>query len=183
MVAILFVAMFMKLIIVICNLSLVSCYSAAARRRSSSPPIIACKNNAQVQRAIDTYIQTNDVVLELGAQLSDTSACVCRAIGVNGNAILVDVKRKEATSGRSIGRDTARFIDSGGEPSNGDESYIDRVSYHELEDFEQWRVLIQQQEQLYDALILDVGATIGNDLYLSAISIVNEFIAYQTVTT
>ena len=183
MVAILFVAMFIKLIIAICHLSLVSCYSAAARRRSSSPPIIACKNNAQVQRAIDTYIQTDDVVLELGSQLSDTSACICRAIGgVNGNAVLVDVKRKEATSGRSIGRDTARFIDSGGEPSsNGDESYIDRVSYHELEDFEQWRVLIQQQEQLYDALILDVGATIGNDLYLSAISIVNEFIAYQTV--
>lgn len=37
--------------------------------------------------------------------------------------------------------------------------------------------MIKQQQ--FDALILDVGSTIGNDLHLSSVVICNEFISYQ----
>ena len=145
------------------------CFSVVSPS-SSPPPIITCKSTAQVERAIDIYIQPNDIVLELGAQLSGTSAHLCRAIGSDGRAVLVDVKRKEASSGRSIGRDTSLFLD------NTSDSFADRVDYQELEQFDMWRGLLSQQ---YDVMILDVGSTIGNDLYLSALTIANEFVAHQ----
>ena len=155
--------------------------------RSSPPPIIACKSTAEVQKAIDIYIKPNDVVLELGAQLSDTSAHLCRAVGDNGKAVLVDVERKAATSGRSIGRDVSQFLENESvhekaahekSTTTNQESFVDRVDYHELEQFDHWRHLLNGDYE-YDLLILDVGSTIGNDLYLSALSIANEFIANQ----
>lgn len=115
--------------------------------------------------------------MELGAQLSDTSAHLCRTVGSNGKAVLVDVKRKEATSGRSIGRDSSKFLGTTDE-SLTEESFIDRVEYHDLDQFDQWRDMINGKQQ-YDVMILDVGSTIGNDLYLSAISVANEFIVNQ----
>jgi len=163
------------------------CFSAKASS-SSPPPIIACKSTKEVQRAIDIYINPNDVVLELGAQLADTSAHLCRAIGSNGKAVLVDVKRKEATSGRSIGRDTSLFFGHTDDNAiDTEDLFIDQAEYHELEQFDQWRELMlmtnnEDSLRKYDAMILDVGSTIGNDLYLSALSLANEFIAKQPKT-
>lgn len=112
----------------------------------SPPPIIACKSTSEVQRAIDIYVKPNDVVLELGAQLSDTSAHLCRAVGAGGRAVLVDVKRKVATSGRSIGRDASLFVETDDlhpeSITTDTESFVDRTEYHELEQFDQWRELV-----------------------------------------
>ena len=58
--------------------------------------------------------------------------------------------------------------------SSDEESFVDRVDYHELDQFDHWRELTKTQQ--YDVIILDVGSTIGNDLYLSALSIATEFI-------
>ena len=152
----------------------------------SPPPIIACKSTSEVQRAIDIYVKPNDVVLELGAQLSDTSAHLCRAVGAGGRAVLVDVKRKVATSGRSIGRDASLFVETDNHhpesiTTDNTESFVDRTEYHELEQFDQWRELVitEGSTRQYDVVILDVSSTIGNDLHLTAMSLANEFIASQ----
>ncbi|KAL7539982.1 hypothetical protein ACHAWF_006560 [Thalassiosira exigua] len=146
-------------------------------------PIVACPLSAEVQRAIDACVTTGNAVLELGSQLSETSAHLCRAVGLDGRAVLADVKRKEATSGRSRGRDVAPFLGGGPPrtPSHANvarESFVDRVEYHELERYEEWRALVKGGRQ-FDVIILDVASTIGNDLHLSALSIANEFIASQ----
>mmetsp|Transcript_8732 Transcript_8732/g.18817 ORF Transcript_8732/g.18817 Transcript_8732/m.18817 type:complete len:398 (+) Transcript_8732:81-1274(+) len=163
----------------------VACFSLSVRGSSPPPPIIACKSTSEVQKAIDIYINPNNVVLELGAQLSDTSIHLCRAVGSYGRAVLVDVKRKEATSGRSHGRNTTLFLKESNDAATtthdvtaeGD-SFVDRSEYHELEQFDQWRELMDGERQ-YDALVLDVGSMIGNDLYLTALSLATEFIARQ----
>ena len=143
------------------SLSPISCFNTKPSRT-----IITCKTNTEVRRAIDVYINPNDRILELGSQLSDTSTYLCQAITDNGTAVLVDVKRKETTSGRSKGRDVSIL-----------QSFANRIEYHELEQFEQWKELIKQQK--FNVLVLDVGSTIGNDLHMSALVICNEFISYQ----
>ena len=94
--------------------------------------------------------------------------------------MLVDVKRKEATSGRSKGRDTSPFLGLSQESHNGSENFVDRVSYHELDQFDQWRE-VTKGVQSYDVMILDVGSMIGGDLYLSALSLAHEFIGKQVI--
>lgn len=152
--------------------------SSFSSRKNAPPPIIACSSTTEVHRAISLYIKPQDFVLELGAQLSDTSTHLCRTIGSDGRAVLVDVKRKDATSGRCSNRNTAPFIASNedGESSN-EESFLDRVQYEELEQFDHWRSLTKGKS--YQAMVLDVGSMIGNDLYLSALSLAGEFIANQ----
>ena len=95
----------LSIFILIFHPSTISCFNTKLRTKPT--PIIACKSNAEVRRAIDIYINPNDRILELGSQLSDTSTYLCQAITTNGTAILVDVKRKETTSGRSKGRDVS----------------------------------------------------------------------------
>jgi hypothetical protein len=94
----------------------------------------------------------------------------------------VDVKRKEATSGRSTSRDTTpfigRLIETRTSKDTKRECFIDRVHYEELEKFDDWRKLTKGNRQ-YHVMILDVGSMIGNDLYLSALSLSTEFIANQ----
>lgn len=169
---------------VVAYLPLISSFGA---RRPPQTPILACQSTSEVQAAISIFTQPNDVVLELGAQLADTSAHLCRTIGEGGRAILVDILRKEATSGRSTTRNTAPFLGStkgSTQETNLDEkecdSFVDRVDYHELEQFDQWRNLYANGSQ-YDVIILDLGSMIGNDLYLTTLSIATEFLANQEV--
>lgn len=154
-------------------LKLAPAHCFSAKSPQSPPPIIACKSTSEVQRAIDACIDHGDAVLELGAQLADTSAHLCRAIGANGTAVLVDVKRKETSSGRSKGRNVALFVE------NASAQFAGRVDYRELDQFDHWREFIRAGSQQFDALILDVGSTIGHDLYLSALAIASEFVAHQ----
>ncbi len=75
----------------------------------------------------------------------------------------------------------------------------DRVTFKELEQFDQWRDVFNiklkdkaidskdmesatattKSNVSYDVMVLDLGTMIGNDLYLTALSIANEFIAYH----
>jgi len=149
-------------------------------RSKNFVPIIACKSTAEVTAAIDIYVKSDDNVIELGAQLSDISTCLCRAVGTDGKAVLVDVKRKDATSGRSKGRDTTPFHGPTSQYSSSSSSkddFVDRVQYHELDQFDQWREITRGNN--YQVMILDVGSMIGGDLYLSALSIATEFIHNQ----
>mmetsp|Transcript_36545 Transcript_36545/g.74579 ORF Transcript_36545/g.74579 Transcript_36545/m.74579 type:complete len:378 (+) Transcript_36545:87-1220(+) len=152
--------------------------SSFSSRAKNFVPIIACKSTSEVCKAIDVYVNADDRVLELGAQLSDVSTHLCQAVGPAGNAVLVDVKRKDATSGRSKGRDTTPFLGTSPESENSSANFVDRVEYHELDQFDQWRELTKGK-QSYQVLILDVGSMIGGDLYLSALSLAYEFIGNQ----
>ena len=188
-----------------------------------SIPIIACSSTIELERAISFYLKPNDVVLELGSQLNDVSSLICDKIGVtvdenndhaheigqkghqnenknytsNGRAILVDIKRKDATSGRCKPRDIDVFLQR--------KNHNDQVQFHELEQFDRWRDVMKlgldQMHSMdtdtednttattksssdsslisYDVIILDIGTMIGNDLHLSALSITNEIIAQQ----
>lgn len=164
----------------LCSLVVRSADSLASYKQPP-PPIVACKSTAQVNDAISFYIRPTDTVLELGAQLSDTSTHLCRTIASSGKAVLVDVERKEATSGRSKYRDVMPFLGSScmqSNPRNDTETFVERVQYQELQSFDQWRELCKGEHH-YDVLILDVGSMIGNDLHLSALSLAAEFIANQ----
>jgi hypothetical protein len=155
--------------------------SSFSSRTKNFVPIIACKSTSEVCKAIDVYVNADDRVLELGAQLSDISAHLCRTVGPEGNAVLVDVKRKDATSGRSKGRDTTPFLGTSQQYTSLEsdrENFVDRVDYHELDQFDQWRELTRGS-QSYQVFILDVGSMIGGDLYLSALSLAYEFIGNQ----
>ena len=123
------------LLLILLHPSTISCFNTKPSARAKPPPIITCKTNTEVRRAIDVYINPNDRILELGSQLSDTSTYLCQAITDNGTAVLVDVKRKETTSGRSKGRDVSIL-----------QSFANCIEYHELEQFEQWKELIKQQQ-------------------------------------
>lgn len=151
-------------------------------RTKNFVPIIACKSTSEAFTAIDVFVKPDDRVLELGAQLSDVSKYICQGVGRKGKAVLVDVKRKDATSGRSKGRDTTPFLElelgAAPESQSSKENFVDRVEYHELDRFDQWRELTKGN-QSYQVLILDVGSMIGGDLYLSALSLAYEFIGNQ----
>lgn len=138
------------------------------------PPIIACNSPIEVHRAIEFYVKADDRVLELGAQLTDTSTVLCKAIGEKGKAVLVDIKRSDAKSGRCETRDISLFLNS----NKSKESEDNRVQFRELEQFDSWREIAG--EMAYQALVIDVGSMIGNDLHLTALSICNEFISHQS---
>ena len=65
------------------------------------------------------------------------------------------------------------------------------ITFHELEQFDQWRNVMNQQQkyaddtqeadmiQKYDVVVINAGTMIGTDLHLTALSIANEIIANQ----
>ncbi len=176
---------------IVCTLQLccVTCVNALAAVTTKTP-IVACASSTEINRAISFYVQPGDCVLELGAQLTETSTHLCRTIGEGGRAHLVDIKRSDAKSGRCGSRDVTPFIASSAScgdtdinsTSNDDddekESFIDRVQFEELDQFDQWRVVVERSS--CQVIILDVGTMIGNDLYLTALSICNELIALSS---
>lgn len=146
---------------------------------SIKPPlIVACNSPKEVQRAIDLYIEASNCVLELGAQLTDTSTKVCKAVGEKGKAVLVDIKHSDAKSGRCETRDILLFLESNQSQNLESEEKENQVQFRELEQFDSWKEIAD--EMTFQALVIDVGSMIGNDLHLTALSICNEFISQQS---
>lgn len=185
-----------------------------------SIPIIACSSTIELERAISFYIKPNDFVLELGSQLNDESLMICEKVGIvrrgvdsvtettkngkddsSGRVVFVDIKRKDATSGRCKPRDIDAFLHRI-ETINGDSvlgqnvvsnendnnNKTNCVAFRELEQFDQWRDVMTfdferankvASHSSYDVIIVDIGTMIGNDLHLTALSIANEMIAQQ----
>lgn len=158
--------------------------------------------------------------------MNDVSSTICKTIDVDnkngyGRAVFVDIKRKDATSGRCKPRDINSFFDqlerqnnnhyhnhsdndnTQGSSLDDDDNDDQRVTFHELEQFDQWRDVMtfhqldhHHHDKMdstattatttkhfsklsYDAIIIDVGTMIGNDLHLTALSIANEIIAHH----
>eukprot|EP00978_Attheya_sp_CCMP212_P033167 scaffold132634_cov53-Attheya_sp.AAC.2 len=122
----------------------------------SSTPIICCTSANEVKSAIAIYCRENHTVLELGAELGDVSAHICRTIGPNGKAVLVDKKRKEVTTGRCKLRHREAFVkqvdiesvtqtkeesddESSNKPKEDVECFIDRATVIELDELSEWK--------------------------------------------
>jgi len=92
--------------------------------------------------------------------------------------VLVDIERKSPNEKKGQDRTSAMR-------RNGDEAdfYTDRATFMETKDFEFWRHALFFQNDVqyskggYDALVVDMSNVAGNDLELTCISLVKEFVA------
>ncbi len=150
------------------------------KKRNKSPTTkwIACSSTKEMNRAISEYIHEGDVVAELGSQLRESSASLCEAVGPSGYAVLVDIKRKSPNEKKGQDRTSAMR-------RNGDETdfYADRSTFLETKAFEFWRHALFFRDDVlrgkegYNALVVDMSTVAGNDLELTCISLVKEFVS------
>mmetsp|Transcript_8655 Transcript_8655/g.9982 ORF Transcript_8655/g.9982 Transcript_8655/m.9982 type:complete len:454 (+) Transcript_8655:327-1688(+) len=159
-------------------------------RNRKSPPIkwIACTSTKEVNRAIEIYLHEGDIVAELGSQLRETSANICETIGETGRALLFDVERKYPKAKLKRPERTTAMRREGDEK----DFFRDRARFVEMPTFDSWRHALffhrsddgisfqtsKEVEQIqYDALVVDVSTVAGNDLELTCISLIREFVA------
>ena len=147
------------------------------KRKSSNTKFIACSSTKEVTRAIEMFVREGDVVAELGSQLRESSRAICESIGSQGKALLIDMERKFPNEKKDMKRTSAMR-------RKGDECdfYSDRATFIEIQSFELWRhALFFQQEYpykpQYNVLVVDMSTTAGNDLPLTCIALIKEFIA------
>ena len=145
------------------------------RKQTSATKWIACSSTTEVTRAIGKYVLEGDTAAELGSQLRDSSVALCQAVGATGRALLVDVERKFPNEKKGQERTSAMRRE-------GDEVefFPDRAVFVETSSFQLWRealFLREYPKPQYDALVVDMSTVAGNDLDLTCISLVREFIA------
>ena len=150
------------------------------KRKSSNTKFIACSSTKEVTRAIEMFVREGDFVAELGSQLRESSRAICESIGSQGKALLIDMERKFPNEKKDMKRTTAMR-------RKGDEHnfYSDRATFIEIQSFELWRhALFFQQEypykSQYNVLVVDMSTTAGNDLPLTCIALIKEFIALNS---
>jgi SAM-dependent methyltransferase len=156
-----------------------------AHASATSIPIITCSSAKEVMGAITIFCRVNDTVLELGTELSDFSSHLCQTIGPGGTAVLVGNNKKKKTD-----EETAAATTNGGHGTIGTFGFTNRVQYIELHhQFSDWKVQLfstkqqqqQQQQYSYDILILSVSHILGNDLYMTTLSLANEIVGHMKI--
>lgn len=145
------------------------------RTTALNTPIIACASSIELERAFSFFCQPGDNVLELGAQFSDASRSLCTAIQPGGNACLADIARSNAKSGRCTQRDVNSFL------------ALEGVTVMELPSLDDWNDVIfssnaregsnSNNNNKFDVISIDLGSMIGNDLYLSTLSLANDILS------
>lgn len=145
------------------------------KKRKNATKWIACSSTTEVTRAIEKYVQEGDAVAELGSQLRESSTTLCETIGPTGKAVLVDIERKFPNEKEGQERTSAMRRE-------GDENdfYNDRATFVETSGFEFWREALffrEHPKRQYNALVVDMSTVAGNDLELTCISLIKEFIA------
>lgn len=148
--------------------------AAKQRKRKTNVQWIACSSTTEVTRAIQKYVQEGDTVAELGSQLRESSKTLCESIGPAGKAVLVDIERKFPNEKKEQQRTLAMRLE-------GDENgfYSDRATFIEIRSFDFWRdaLFFRHGRHHYNVLVVDISTVAGNDLDLTCISLVREFIA------
>jgi len=143
------------------------------QKRIKPVPYIATTSTIEHGRALSQYLKRGDRVLELGTQLDASTTIIRKAVGDGGSAVFVDVKRSDTNSGRSGqgSRNPEMFLQSNDNCGGNKSEYI------ELDHFAQWRTILDDNvETPFDVLVLDATAMLGNDLELTSLSVVNEFV-------
>eukprot|EP01082_Thalassiosira_pseudonana_P001206 g1349.t1 g1349 contig10:1903258-1904547(-) len=143
------------------------------RKSKNATKWIACSSTKEVTRAIERYVQGGDRVAELGSQLREPSSMICEMIGASGKAMLVDIERKFPNEKKGSDRTSAMRREG-----DEDEFYNDRATFRELKTFDGWRHALLSTQ--YNILVVDVSIVAGNDLDLTCISLIKEFIALNS---
>jgi hypothetical protein len=138
---------------------------------ASSTPIICCTSGNEVKNAVSIFCREKDTVLELGAELGDVSTHLCRVIGAQGKAVLVDKTRSDATSGRCKHRTVEPFVSE-----EAKESFVDRVVLLNIDALSEWKDKIFVPASHYDIIIMSVAHLVGHDLYMTMLSLANEIL-------
>ena len=137
-------------------------------------PWLACASAVEVNRAVASWVEPGDCVVEFGAQLKETSNIICKSITATGTALLCDIERKSPRSATSRNANFRREGDSSRVPPQAD--------FVALDSFEAWRrnpvldVCLKGNSAPCDVLVCDIGGMTGNDLSLSTISFIREFL-------
>jgi len=139
-----------------------------------SAPVVCCTSENEVKNAISVFCKETDTVLEIGAELAQISTHLCKMIGPQGKAILVDKKRSESKSGRCNFRTVDRFLSK--ECKEGEESFVDRVELVYLNEMSEWKEKIPLAATPYDVIIVSVGHLLGHDLYMTILNFTNEIL-------
>jgi hypothetical protein len=134
-------------------------------------PIICCTSANEVKNAVSIFCKEKDLVLELGAELGDVSTHLCRVIGAQGKAVLVDKTRSDATSGRCKHRTVEPFVSV-----EAEESFVDRVVLLNIDALTEWKDNIFVPSSHYDIIIMSIAHLVGHDLYMSILSLANEIL-------
>ena len=162
------------------------------KKKASTIKWIACTSKKEVNRAIEMYIQKGDSVAELGSQLRETSTKICEAvIGSDGNdnsksnkdgkAYLVDIERKYPNT--KLKRRQEERMTAMRREGDDINFYNNVAEFIEIQSLDDWRhaLFFRSNDKTtvckYNALVVDVSTIAGNDLELTCISLVREFLA------
>jgi len=156
------------------SISVVEGY-APKRKKKNTVKWVACSSTKEVTRAINMYFNEGDTIAELGSQLRESSIAICDSIGPEGRALLVDIERKFPNEKKGKARTTAMR-------RKGEEEtfYSDRATFVETKAFEYWREALffsGEEKPKYNGLVVDVSTVAGNDLDLTCLSLIKEFLA------
>jgi hypothetical protein len=148
------------------------------KKKKNTVKWVACSSTKEVTRAIKMYYKEGDTIAELGSQLRESSIAICDSIGPEGKALLVDIERKFPNEKNGKARTTAMR-------RKGDEDtfYNDRTTFVETKAFEYWREALffsDEEKPKYNGLVVDVSTVAGNDLDLTCISLIKEFLALNS---
>ena len=127
---------------------------------------IACTSTQQMVDVVSQCIRPSDSVVEIGSQLRDVSQTILQHCH---QALFLDVQRKFPKGEEHRTKAMRR---------PGDEDSLDpeKATFCELAHLDDWRRVLQPDQE-YAALVLDVNAVVGNDLELTTLSIVREFVS------
>ena len=144
---------------------------------SATVPWITCASSVELNRAVVQHVRAGDCVVEFGSQLQDTSKLIVDAVTPAGTAILLDTQRKIPKKVTSRNENFRR--------GTGDVSvkFGAHASFVELDSFESWRCVAALEESFkgisapFDILVCDLGGMTGNDLTLTTVSFIREFLS------
>jgi len=169
---------------------------------ASSALWVACASTKEMTRAVNKYVQEGDAVAEIGSQLRETSLAIQSNVGADdkgGYALFVDVKRKFPTKDTLV-KDGQQDKAKGGRTNamrRENDALLfcsnDNNSFVEIPTFEEWRRVLfwndatneeeRRRPTTYDALVVDVPIVAGNDLDLTCVSLITDFLALNDHTT
>jgi hypothetical protein len=178
-----------SLLLVLCPVSTCS-FSSPADTSYWKNKIITCSSTKELKEAIKTCVHSHHVVAELGAQLRQVSAQICEQCD---SAVLVDVERKfpklQEPKDNVVNVHRTAAMRLATNDDDEDAFYPEKANFLEIPKLQDWRQAFfpssddntssSSKRPVYDVLVLDVNAIVGNDLEWTSLSLIQQFEAQQ----
>jgi len=138
---------------------------------------VTCSSTDELVSAVKHFVKPGQNVAEVGSQLRGVSKAICTALQDDGNAVLVDVQRKAPKTKpdkSSIARTKEmRF------PGDEVDFFPNVAEFHEIPNLDSWKRVFLESTTIkdFEVLVLDVNSIVGNDLELTSLSIIREFVS------